>query len=216
MKVLNLTENSRIYTSNAYLITGTWRSLADVNALVDTGRDPSIVEALWNARTGVGARRLSLVVLTHTHYDHVSALPLISEAFDPVVMAFSSSLPGVHHVLRDGEELRLGDRCFEVIHTPGHSSDSICLYCAENGSLFSGDTSLQIQNPDGTYEPGFINGLERLCRLDVRAIYPGHGRPTTALCNNTIKKSFDMVSKKKNSVRRFERSSSPLNEENAA
>lgn len=193
MRILNLTADSRTYTSNAYLVTGTWRALSDVNALVDTGRDPEILESLRNAPTGVGARKLSCVVLTHGHYDHTGALGLIQAEYRPRVLAFSRSLPIVDRILEDGEVLKLGDRWFEVIHTPGHTTDSICLYSPEERILFSGDTHLDIQTPDGHYEPGFVRALERLARLNVHTIYPGHGKPMQGRSNEMIRISLDMV-----------------------
>ncbi|MEA1943993.1 MAG: MBL fold metallo-hydrolase, partial [Euryarchaeota archaeon] len=69
MKVLNLTSDSKMYTSNVYLITGTWNAIDDLNTLVDVGRDPSVIEKINNASTGVGKKRVEQVVLTHSHYD---------------------------------------------------------------------------------------------------------------------------------------------------
>ena len=42
MKIVNLTQGSAVYTSNAYLLTGTWNAIPDVNTLVDTGRDKKL------------------------------------------------------------------------------------------------------------------------------------------------------------------------------
>ena len=89
MKILNLTTDSKIYTSNVYLITGTWNAIDDVNTLIDVGRDPSVIDKINSASTGVGKRRVEQVVLTHGHYDHASLLPRIREVFNPVVYAFS-------------------------------------------------------------------------------------------------------------------------------
>jgi glyoxylase-like metal-dependent hydrolase (beta-lactamase superfamily II) len=69
-----------------------------------------------------------------------------------------------------------------VLHTPGHSPGSICLFDAEEGILFSGDTVFT-HGSFGRYDlPGgerhaLLKSLERLSTLDVRAIYPGHGEP---------------------------------------
>ena len=144
MKILNLTSESKMYTSNVYLITGTWNAIGDLNTLVDVGRDPSVIEKINNASTGVGKHRVEQVVLTHSHYDHASLLPQIKKTFNPEVYAYSHSLEGVDHLLKDGDTLKLGDRIFEVIYTPGHSSDSICLYCEEERVLFAGDVTAQL------------------------------------------------------------------------
>ena len=195
MKILNLTGDSSVYTSNVYLVTGTWNAIEDVNTLVDVGRDPSVIRKINNASTGVGKHRAEQVVLTHSHYDHASLLPQIREIFNPVVYAFSQSLKGVDQLLKHGDVLKLGDRMFEVIYMPGHSNDSICLYCKKDGVLFAGDSSVVIRSTDGSYEEGFIRALEMLCRRDIRVIYFGHGSPAFNNCNKTIRSSLENVKK---------------------
>jgi len=193
--IFNLSSGSRVYTSNVHLVLGNYNALADVNTLVDVGRDPLIIESIFEAATGVGKRRVEQVILTHCHYDHAEALPLIREAFHPMVYAFSSSLEGVDHVLRGGENLKLGDRMFEVIYTPGHSHDSICLYCEQDQTLFAGDTPLIIQFPGGTYEEGYIHGLEKLCRRNISTIYFGHGEPLLKDCKRKLRNTLMNVKK---------------------
>lgn len=200
MKIINLTEKSKLYTSNVYLVLGTWNALDDVNTLVDVGRDPSIIEKINYASTGVGKRKVDQVILTHNHYDHVSLLPQIREVFKPKVYAFSASLKGVDLHLKDGQILRLGDRMFEVIHTPGHSSDSICLYCEENGVLFAGDTPLIINSANGSYDKSFVQVLEKICSRDIKAIYPGHGPSLLDKCNERLHDSLENVKKKKHDL----------------
>ena len=193
MKILNLTSDSKMYTSNVYLITGTWNAIDDLNTLVDVGRDPSVIEKINNASTGVGKKRVEQVILTHSHYDHASLLPQIIETFKPEVYAYSSSLEGVDHLLKDGDMLKLGDRIFEVIYTPGHSSDSICLYCEEERVLFAGDSAVVIRSAGGTYEDGFVHALENICRRDIQSIYFGHGDPFLNNCNARVHDSLKIV-----------------------
>ena len=190
---MNLTKGSKTYTSNVYLILGTWNAIQDVNTLVDVGRDPQVIEKITTAATGVGKKRVEQVVLTHSHYDHAGNLPLIREAFHPKVYAFSPALAGVDRILKDGETLKLGDRLFEVIYTPGHSHDSVCLYCEQDKALFSGDTMLTVQSIGGTYEPSYIHALQKLCRRDIEAIYPGHGDPLLKQCNRMLRRTLRNV-----------------------
>jgi glyoxylase-like metal-dependent hydrolase (beta-lactamase superfamily II) len=190
MKIRNLSTRDQIYTSNVYLVTGTRNAIADKNTLVDVGRDPAILEDLMSASTGVGKKRVEQVILTHSHYDHVSLLPQIRELFSPVVYAAASSLSGVDIVLKGGEHLLLGDRECEVIPTPGHSHDSICLYCADDAVLFAGDTPLIIRNSDATYAPEFIHAFEMICSRNVAAIYFGHGPPLLTDCNAVLARSL--------------------------
>jgi glyoxylase-like metal-dependent hydrolase (beta-lactamase superfamily II) len=193
MQIFNLTKDSKMYTSNVYLVLGTWNAIGDVNTLVDVGRDPRVIEMIREASTGVGKKRVEQVVLTHSHYDHVGDLSLISRAFHPVVHAFSPSFEGVDHVLEDGEALKLGDRTFEVIHSPGHSHDSICLYCEQDRTLFAGDTTLIVQFVGGTYEEGYIHALEKLCRRDIQTVNFGHGKPLSRNCIKVLRNTLKNV-----------------------
>lgn len=193
MKIYNLTEDSRMYTSNVYLVTGTWNAIEDVNTLVDVGRDLAALEMVFQISTGVGKKPVEKVVLTHNHYDHTSMLENVKTVFTPRVYAWSKSLEGVDRILKDGETIRMGDRYFEVLHTPGHSSDSICLYCQEDGVLFSGDTPVIIRSTDCTYEESFIKAIERLCRREVKAIYFGHGDPMLEGCSAALRRSLDNI-----------------------
>ena len=196
MKIINLTHDSNIYTSNVYFLLGDWKGIDDVNALIDVGRDPLIIEKIQKLDTGVGKKKVEKVVLTHGHYDHVSLLPAIKDEFGPEVYAFHS-FDGVSHALRDGQTLKLAERWFEVIHTPGHTSDSICLYCEQDAVLFSGDTSLIITTTDVSYQDGFISALERIARKNITAIYPGHGDPINFRVKQSIYASLDNVRKGK-------------------
>ena len=196
MKIANLTQGSVVYTSNAYLLTGTWNAIPDVNTLIDTGRDPNIIQAIYDSPTGVGKRRLDQVILTHSHYDHASMVPVIQKEFGPVVCGCSPNFEGIGRVLKDGERIRVADLDAVVIYTPGHSNDSLCLYCEGEGILFVGDTPIVIQTRDNTYEERFLSALERIARLDVTAIYPGHGRPILSDCNELIHQSLANVTVK--------------------
>lgn len=195
MKIINLTEESEIYTSNVYLVTGDWNILDDQNTLIDVGRDPKIIAKLTNRCAGVGKRKLDQVILTHDHYDHASLTREIKDIFSPMIYAFSDSKSCVDIILRGGETLRIGDRLFEVIHTPGHSQDSICLFCEEDGMLFVGDTPIIIRVPVSTYDEGFVDALLYIATKDVKAIYPGHGRPMFGNCNYVIQNSLTNIKK---------------------
>lgn len=203
MKILNLTQNSNTYTANAYLVTGTWNTLKDRNTLVDVGRDPGIIEIIRTASTGVGKPPVEQVMLTHSHYDHAGMLPRIREIFRSKVYAFSRSLSGVDHFLKDTETIKMGDRVFDVFYTPGHSSDSACFYCQEEGVLFSGDTPLFVQSNTGSHESAYVHALERLCRKDIRAIYPGHGPPLLEGCNRRLRASLKWVRESHHDKKRF-------------
>jgi glyoxylase-like metal-dependent hydrolase (beta-lactamase superfamily II) len=195
LKIFNLTYKSAIYTSNVYLVTGTWNRLTDTNALVDAGRDIAALEMIFKLPTGVGKKQVEKLFLTHGHYDHAGMLQNIKKIFSPTVYAYSRSLEGVDRFLHDGEEIKLGDRYFEVMYTPGHSSDSVCFYCRDDKVLFAGDAPVIIRSPDGIYNDDFIRVMEKICRLDVRVIYFGHGLPMIEGCNAAIRRSLDNLNR---------------------
>jgi glyoxylase-like metal-dependent hydrolase (beta-lactamase superfamily II) len=189
MRVMTLESSGRVYTSQVYLVLGDASQLGDVNTLVDVGADPAILASIERAPTGIGKWPVEQVVLTHSHSDHCALLPEVRAAFHPRVLAFSPSLAGVDRLLDDGDTFQMGDRVFEVIHVPGHSSDSICLYNEAEGALFAGDSPLLITSPEGSYEAGFQEALMKLCARDVRRIYFGHGPPLTERCNERLRES---------------------------
>lgn len=176
MRVIPLPGDGRTYSCVSYLVLGDWNRLDDVNTLVDTGADGSVVAEIERHSTGFGKRAVAQVVLTHGHFDHVGGAGALRERYGARVRAFHPE-PWVDEPLADGDELTLGDRRFRVLHTPGHSGDSVCLYCPEERALFSGDTNLQIRSAGGSYSPEYVRTLERLARLEIDVVYPGHGAP---------------------------------------
>lgn len=100
-------------------------------------------------------------------------------------------MPYLHSVveasrrLRGGEQIPVGGRTLEVIHTPGHSLGHICLWSASDRVLFSGDHLLPGVVPPVTFERGFdadplrsyLDSLEPVAALDPFVVLPGHGQP---------------------------------------
>ena len=193
MRILTMATSHKIYTCKVYLVLGSFSRLEDVNTLVDVGQDPAVLESIARAPTGIGKWPVEQVVLTHDHSDHTALLPLIREKFNPRVLAFSPNVAGPHVLLRDGDTIRMGDEDFEVICTPGHSSDSVCFYNPTEGVLFVGDSPVLTASATGTYERGFLAALGRICARDVRQIYFGHGDPVTERCNERLLESYRMA-----------------------
>ncbi|WP_068115939.1 MBL fold metallo-hydrolase [Tropicimonas marinistellae] len=80
-------------------------------------------------------------------------------------------------ILEDGDAIDLGDRRFEVIHTPGHSPGGIALWEAATGILIAGDIVYDGPLIEDTYHADaadYIRSMQRLARLPVRIVHGGH------------------------------------------
>jgi len=133
-------------------------------------------------------KNVKQIILTHTHFDHTGGIKTLASLASPKLLLHEQEVNNIENFglniskLRDGEIIVAGDHKLEVIHTPGHTSGSICLYDRKNRILFSGDTVF----PDGSFGrtdlPGgesrdLTESLERLTRLEVDFILPGHMDP---------------------------------------
>ncbi|MHA1600736.1 MAG: MBL fold metallo-hydrolase, partial [Alphaproteobacteria bacterium] len=80
-------------------------------------------------------------------------------------------------ILHDGDVIDLGNRHFDVIHTPGHSPGGIMLFEKETGILFSGDIVYDGPLVDDAYHsdiPTYIDVMKRIMDLPVRVVHGGH------------------------------------------
>jgi glyoxylase-like metal-dependent hydrolase (beta-lactamase superfamily II) len=111
--------------------------------VIDAAHDPDAILA------AVGGRRLSAIVCTHGHNDHIDAAPQVSEATGaPILMhpedqvlwrmIYPDTVPDGD--LADEEVIEIAATPLRVLHTPGHSPGSVCLYAPALRVVFSGDT----------------------------------------------------------------------------
>ena len=123
--------------------------------------------------------RIRFVIDTHTHADHFSASRRLAERLDAMtVMHRASPAPGIAMRVDDGESIVLGKLRLQVMHTPGHTADSMCLVGEDR--VFTGDTlliggtgrtDLPTGDPDALYDSLF----GRLLKLDpALLVYPAH------------------------------------------
>lgn len=132
--------------------------------------------------------RISHIINTHCHWDHTtdnSKLKRETNAQIAIHSADNGMIDGSADILlNEGQELTLGDATFKVMHTPGHTLGSVCLFCEEHSILFSGDTLF----PNGHGRTDLAGGsdaqmmqsLKRLAALPPETVfYPGHGPEST-------------------------------------
>lgn len=104
----------------------------------------------------------------------------IFEALPPLPYAsteYAVKAAPATRLLEDGDVIDLGDRHFEVIHTPGHSPGGIALYEAQSQTLFSGDIVYDGPLIEDTYHSDaadYVHSMERLLTLDIRTVHGGH------------------------------------------
>lgn len=191
MRVIQLSQ-APIYTCRSYLILGEWNVLGDVNTLIDPGTDGSVIDQIEALSTGCGKVPVEQIILTHNHFDHAAGVEVFKKRYGSRVFAWCDG-KDVDELLRDGQIIKAGDDQLQVLHTPGHSSDSVCLYNFPNRILFSGDTQLRIRSTEGVFAPEYIETLKRLSTLRIDTVYSGHDEPVVSDAEGIIMETLRNV-----------------------
>lgn len=154
----------------------------------------------------IAERPVAVVVLTHGHFDHLGAASAVMQATGAslavhawdaaavtnaaanggLMFGFDSVTPEPDRSLEDGDVVEAGELRLAVLHTPGHTPGSICLYArTDDGShLFSGDTLFAGSVGRTDFPGGDARALrDSMARLAVlpgeTLVHPGHGPETT-------------------------------------
>ena len=121
--------------------------------------------------------KVSLVINTHSHSDHVGGNEAVSRRTGAKIVAHASSPMRKDIPVKEGDTISVGKVSVQVIHTPGHCPDHICLLL--DGKLLTGDT-LFVGECGRTDLAGGNSGdmhdsLNKLLKLeDNIEVYPGH------------------------------------------
>jgi len=149
-------------------------------ALLEETPSTELVSAYLNYTRGLlaAARRYRAIDRAFFHLLTADADPRnLPAAFD--ANAWEPRPSRATTLLRDGTRLDLGGRCLTVLHTPGHSEDSICVLLEDEGLLFTGDTvntgPIYAQFPDSDLS-AFAQSTQRLSamRQDVSRLLVSH------------------------------------------
>ncbi len=147
------------------------------------------------SRLSLSPAQIDVAIVTHGHPDHIEgvktfvgtsalvAIPRVEMNFIRQVAPHYGDSLGVANfepdiLLQEGD-MKIGDLTFQVIHTPGHSPGSICLYWPEKKVLFTGDVVFN-QGVGRTDLPGgsgedLKTSIRKLSKLEVDHLLPGHG-----------------------------------------
>lgn len=185
---------------NCYLIR---EEGSEKGIVIDPGHGaPAIAE--WLSEKGITD---ILIVLTHGHFDHTNAADELADSYSAKILMnsadkflldsstdamaktwdYTGSQPKIDGTLEDGDDIEFGGMKLRVIHTPGHSPGSICLYGStpEGPILISGDTLFNLgigrtDLPGGGHRELLDNIVRKLWPLpDDTRVFPGHGPATT-------------------------------------
>jgi glyoxylase-like metal-dependent hydrolase (beta-lactamase superfamily II) len=158
-------------------------------AIIDPGDDAKDIAAMVK-RSGM---EVKLILLTHGHFDHVTAVPELVKLYPDVPVyihpkdlaqaqepnQFSNGIGKIDAMrfYEDGDTVQLGDLTIQVLSTPGHTPGSVTLLCGD--AMFSGDTLFagscgRTDFPGGSYKQ-MMESLRRLANLKGNyKVYPGH------------------------------------------
>jgi glyoxylase-like metal-dependent hydrolase (beta-lactamase superfamily II) len=149
----------------------------------ETG-DAAIIDPSWDLDDVFHALkkngwRAKYVINTHTHFDHVLGNDQVVEVTGAKIVQHKTSQLEKHIAVSDGDFIEIGSIRLRVLHTPGHSKDSMCLLL-DGQLVFTGDT-LFVGNcgrtdlPESDPAEMYHSLFDRLGTLDEKlVVYPGH------------------------------------------
>ena len=185
------------FGTNCYLVAS--EQTRDGMVIDPAGDAPRILNNIRELNLKIG-----LVVITHTHADHIGAIRQVVENTGASFAVHSAEAEIMQHydfsrftdmdptfqkppppdrLLKDGDFLVVGDLKFQVLHTPGHSPGGICI--AGYGVVFSGDALFngsigRTDGPSGDSDLLISSIRAKLLVLpDQTVVLPGHGPKTT-------------------------------------
>jgi hydroxyacylglutathione hydrolase len=129
--------------------------------------------------------RAKYIINTHTHFDHVLGNEQIAEVTGAKIVQHENSQLKKDIAVSDGNTIEIGSLKLGVLHTPGHTKDSMCLIL-DYHSIFTGDTLFvgtcgRTDLPESDPKEMYHSLFERLVKLDEKLIlYPGHNYGSTS------------------------------------
>jgi glyoxylase-like metal-dependent hydrolase (beta-lactamase superfamily II) len=171
--------------------------------------DAAIIDPSWDLDKVFHALkkngwRAKYVINTHSHFDHVLGNDQVAAVTGAKIVQYKNSQLAKQIAVSDGEVIEIGSIKLRVLHTPGHSKDSMCLIL-DGKLIFTGDT-LFVGNCGRTDLPGsdpaemYYSLLDRLVKLNENlVVYPGHdyGSTPTSTIGHEKKTNYVLQSRSK-------------------
>lgn len=129
-------------------------------------------------RLGELGLRLKYILSTHHHFDHNQDNEKLASLTGAEIVAHTLSPISKDFGVVDGDTLEAPGLRVKVLHTPGHTRDSVCYYSP--GMVFTGDTLFvgecgRVDLPDSSAEDMYHTLFDKLAKLpDETVVYPGH------------------------------------------
>ncbi len=156
----------------------------DSVGIVDSGLKETPTRYVFPLLRSLGREpeEIEYVVNTHYDWDHIEGNSIFKREAGAKIAAHELDAEDIGDVdlkLKDGDLIRLGNRRFTVIHTPGHTPGSICLYDQDTRILITGDSVQGSGSRDGlilirTGKEQYINSMKKLLKLEVSLIVMDH------------------------------------------
>lgn len=154
--------------------------------------------------------QISFIINTHSHFDHTIGNDQVARATGAKIMQHTSSPLLKDNALEDGDRITFGSFNIDIIHTPGHSKDSICLIL-DNKMILTGDTIFvgscgRLDLPGGSASEMFDSIYGKLNNLDGElVVLPGHhyGSKKTSSIKEEKEKNFVFKFKNKDEFLSF-------------
>jgi len=156
------------------------------------------------------ALKINFIINTHSHFDHTIGNEQVAKLTGAKIMQHTSSPLHKDSALEDGDRITFGNSTIDIIHTPGHSKDSICLIL-DNKMILTGDTIFvgscgRLDLPGGSASEMFDSIYGKLINLDSElVVLPGHhyGSKKTSSIREEKENNFVFKFKNKNEFLSF-------------